>query len=136
MKEYTHDSPVFHNSIQITEPTDTSHADNINAGPKQLLENTLALRNMINSLKNQVAGMGSQGSWEYASETLTWSAGSGSGSGSGGGVTYDPDTESLIMVNGSGTGGGNAAGIAEQAAAIVESSISEISSAEVSRLFN
>lgn len=64
-----------------------------------------------------------QGLWTYEAETLIWSAGSG------GGAAYDPDTETLIM------GGGDAAGIAEKAAAIVESNIREISNEEISRMF-
>lgn len=41
MKEYTSDSPVFSESINITEPSDPAHADNVNAAPMQLLQNTL-----------------------------------------------------------------------------------------------
>ena len=45
MKEYTvKEEPVFSDSILVTEATDPAHADNVNAGPKQLLENTLALK--------------------------------------------------------------------------------------------
>lgn len=47
MKDYTHDSPVFSRNILITEVTDPAHADNINAGPKQLLQNTLVLLGLI-----------------------------------------------------------------------------------------
>lgn len=43
MKEYTTTAPVFSDSIQIVEPTDPAHADNVNMAPKQLLQNTLIL---------------------------------------------------------------------------------------------
>lgn len=43
MKEYQNSSPTFSESILITEPTDPAHADNINAAPKQLLQNDLVL---------------------------------------------------------------------------------------------
>ena len=51
MKPYTESEPVFSESIQITEPTDPAHADNINAGPKQLLQNTLVNKKEIEDLK-------------------------------------------------------------------------------------
>ena len=44
MKTYTVEEPKFSESLPITETTDTSHADNINAGPKQAFENTLYLK--------------------------------------------------------------------------------------------
>ncbi len=45
MKSYSPDgTPEFADSIQICETTDKGHADNINAAPKQLLENDLALK--------------------------------------------------------------------------------------------
>lgn len=47
MKEYTSKSPTFSNSIMVTEVTDPAHADNINAAPKQLLENTLFLKEQL-----------------------------------------------------------------------------------------
>lgn len=43
MKEYQSSSPAFSESILITEPTDPAHADNINAAPKQLLQNDMVL---------------------------------------------------------------------------------------------
>lgn len=51
MKSYTVESPAFSDSIQITETTDMAHADNINAGPKQLLENTLANKESIDKIE-------------------------------------------------------------------------------------
>lgn len=44
MKIYTKKNPVFNEEIMITETGDPGHADNINAAPKQILENTLANR--------------------------------------------------------------------------------------------
>ncbi len=51
MKPYTAINPVFHDTIQITETSDSAHADNINAAPKVLLENTLSNRQAIEELK-------------------------------------------------------------------------------------
>lgn len=53
MKNYTNDSPHFSESISITETTDAAHADNINAAPKQLLQNTLVLKTDTEALKKQ-----------------------------------------------------------------------------------
>lgn len=50
MKDYTVERPTFHTSIEVTETTDTNHADNINAAPKQLLENTLVLASIIGGM--------------------------------------------------------------------------------------
>ena len=38
---------VFSESINITETTDTNHADNINAAPKEIFENTVALNREV-----------------------------------------------------------------------------------------
>lgn len=51
MKDYTNSSPVFSESIRITEPSDPAHADNVNAAPKQLLQNSLANRAEICKLQ-------------------------------------------------------------------------------------
>lgn len=48
MKDYTSSSPVFSDSIQVLETTDTNHADNFNRSTKQLLDNDLRLKNAIN----------------------------------------------------------------------------------------
>ena len=42
MKKYTVDpkTAAYSDSIEITETTDTNHADNINQAPKQLMANT------------------------------------------------------------------------------------------------
>lgn len=50
MKEYTSNEPVFSAAIQVVETTDPAHADNINAAPKQLLQNTIANRLAIAGL--------------------------------------------------------------------------------------
>lgn len=50
MKDYTNKTPVFSESIRVTEVSDPAHADNINEAPKQLLQNTLANRNLIMNL--------------------------------------------------------------------------------------
>ena len=51
MKAYTENEPIFSESIQITEPTDPAHADNVNAAPMQLLQNTLVNQKEIEELK-------------------------------------------------------------------------------------
>ena len=50
MTTYTSDSPVFSSSLPITETSDPAHADNINAGPKQVFENTLVLKKILGSV--------------------------------------------------------------------------------------
>jgi len=65
MKDYTNGTPVFSKSIKITETTDPAHADNINAAPKQLLQNTLANRSAIESLDIKAGSAG-----EYSPETV------------------------------------------------------------------
>ncbi len=54
MKAYTVDSKsaAYRSSIQETETTDTNHASNINAGPRQIFENTVANRRDITALQN------------------------------------------------------------------------------------
>lgn len=51
MKEYTPESPVFSDKINIVETTDPVHADYTNAAPKQLLANDLALKKDVDVLK-------------------------------------------------------------------------------------
>ena len=51
MKEYTSSTPVFSESIRITDTKDPGHADNVNAAPKQLLQNTLCNRQMIEQMQ-------------------------------------------------------------------------------------
>lgn len=55
MKDYTVERPSFSKSIKVTETTDTNHANNINAAPKQLLENTLVLASILGGLLDVTA---------------------------------------------------------------------------------
>lgn len=48
MKDYSNDNPQFSSSIQIVEVTDPAHADNVNAAPKQLLDNDAVLASVLN----------------------------------------------------------------------------------------
>ena len=50
MKDYTSLEPVFSSVIKVVETTDPAHADNINAATKQLLQNTIANRNILRGL--------------------------------------------------------------------------------------
>ena len=43
MKNYTPSLPIFSPSILVVEVSDPAHADNVNAAPKQLLQNDLVL---------------------------------------------------------------------------------------------
>lgn len=51
MKSYKPENPIFSESITITEPTDRAHADNVNAAPKQLIANDLALKALLEKLR-------------------------------------------------------------------------------------
>ena len=55
MKDYEVKSSVavFNEKIRIPETTDTNHADNINAAPKLVYENTIANRREIEALKKK-----------------------------------------------------------------------------------
>ena len=56
MKSYSPDgTPEFADRIKICETTDKGHADNINAAPKQLLENDLALKGEMDELKKSAS---------------------------------------------------------------------------------
>ena len=55
MKEYTSSSPVFSESIEIPEATDTNHVNNLNPAPMQLLQNTLLNRKAIENIVNDIA---------------------------------------------------------------------------------
>ena len=56
MNDFTIDraSAVFTDTIKVTETTDTNHADNINAAPKRVFENTVANRRDIEELKKNI----------------------------------------------------------------------------------
>lgn len=56
MKNYMNKTPFFFESIQITETSDPAHADNINAAPIQVFQNTLCNRKLIEELKNSAGG--------------------------------------------------------------------------------
>ena len=45
---------VFSESVNITETTDTNHADNINAAPKVVFENTVALNREVKAIKKNM----------------------------------------------------------------------------------
>ena len=48
---------TFHSIIRVTQTTDTNHAENINAAPKMVFENTLVNRRDIAALENSVVQM-------------------------------------------------------------------------------
>lgn len=48
MRDYSNDNPQFSSSIQIVEVTDPAHADNVNAAPKQLVQNDTVLAGALN----------------------------------------------------------------------------------------
>ena len=45
---------VFSESVDITETTDTNHADNINAAPKTVFENTVVLNREVKAIKKNM----------------------------------------------------------------------------------
>lgn len=47
MKDFKPTTKEFSESIPVTETTDTNHAENINAAPKQLIENDLYLKQQM-----------------------------------------------------------------------------------------
>lgn len=57
MKDYTNETPVFSESIRVTETSDPAHADNINMAPIQIFQNTLCNHDSIEKIKK---GMGYQ----------------------------------------------------------------------------
>ena len=56
MKKYTVDpkTAAYSESIEITETTDTNHADNINQAPKQLMANTAENHRRIIAIEKEV----------------------------------------------------------------------------------
>jgi prophage DNA circulation protein len=56
MQDYKNDSPIFSDKIPITESTDAAHADNINAAPKQLLQNTTVLKDNDEIMNEMFSG--------------------------------------------------------------------------------
>lgn len=55
MKDYTNETPIFSESLRVTETSDPAHADNINMASIQVFQNTLFNRNSIEKVKK---GMG------------------------------------------------------------------------------
>ena len=55
MKKYTVDlkTAAYSDSIEITEPPDTNHADNINQAPKQRMANTAENHRRIIAIENR-----------------------------------------------------------------------------------
>ena len=49
MKDYTSSEPNFSLTIQVVETTDPAHADNINAAPKQLIQNDIVLASILDA---------------------------------------------------------------------------------------
>lgn len=50
MKTYKPETSEFADEIEIPEKTDRAHADIINAAPKQLLQNTIALKEQLGDI--------------------------------------------------------------------------------------
>lgn len=100
MKDYTNKTPVFSESIRVTEVSDPAHADNINAAPKQLLQNTLSNRNFILELSGIICSYAYCADVEtiscivphgYADETLQFPT-----------VLAYMDGETVVLVSGTG----------------------------------
>lgn len=54
MKIYKTSTPEFKDSVELIEPTDTNHADNVTASDIQNFQNTLSNRVLLRSLINFV----------------------------------------------------------------------------------
>lgn len=54
MRSYTSSDPKFSEEISVVETTDPAHADNINAAPEQLLQNTLVNKKNIEEQEKKV----------------------------------------------------------------------------------
>ena len=52
MKTYKTSTPEFKDSVELIEPTDTNHADNVTAADIQNFQNTLSNRVLLRSLIN------------------------------------------------------------------------------------
>ncbi len=110
MKDYTNKNPVFSETIRVTETSDPAHADNINAAPEQLLQNTLANREFILSLSGIICSYSYCADIEtisciiphgYADETLEFPNG----------MAY-MDGETLVLASGTGASGNMQSGSA------------------------
>ncbi len=118
MKDYTSVNPVFSTKIRIVETTDPAHADNVNAAPRQLLQNTLANRAAIMALAGSY-------NWEYdaENESLRITVPGSGGEGSSGGGWVPPSGSADIQ------------SAAEEAAGIISSSLDGVTGADVRNLF-
>lgn len=54
MKTYKTSTPEFKDSVELIEPTDTNHADNVTEADIQNFQNTLSNRALLRSLINFV----------------------------------------------------------------------------------
>ena len=63
MRKYTTDNPKFQESIDIVEETDPGHADNLTPSLKQLLQNSLVLKNGDNETGFSSGDDGNPDSW-------------------------------------------------------------------------
>lgn len=97
MKDYTSKNPVFSESIKIVESTDLVNAENKNAAPKQLLENTLALKSSVET--NEKAIKAVKDSVAAAEKTIEEVKNADRGIN----ISYDADEETLDF--GTGTSG-------------------------------
>lgn len=163
MKDYTSNEPTFSSKIQVVETTDPAHADNINAAPKQLLQNTLANRQVLeglfgfnyegNGLLNNILGCVRDGETliipagmgVVEGETLTLTGGIPYvPTGSGGSVSSIPAATAStpgvvkigegIDVSEDGTISVDTEECAEKAASIVEANVEDFSEEEMSNL--
>lgn len=137
MKQYTEQEPVFSESIPIVEETDLVDANNTNASAKQLLQNTLILRQAIPVFELEGSTLViSRGIW-----------GGGTGGGGGGGSAYILPAATASRLGGVKIGDGigvttdgtistDVTAIAEAAAAAVEENTEEYTADEIQALFH
>lgn len=75
MKDYSSDNPVFSESIDILETTDTNHADNFNVATMKLYENTMVLKEANEQVAEQLEELeqtvGQFEGFSYNNETET-----------------------------------------------------------------
>lgn len=137
MKQYTEQEPVFSESIPIVEETDLVDANNTNASAKQLLQNTLILRQAIPVFELEGSTLViSRGIW-----------GGGTGGGGGGGSAYILPAATAKRLGGVKIGDGidvttdgtistDVTAVAEAAAAEMEKNTEEYTADEIQALFN
>lgn len=54
MKSYTNKNPEFADTIEIMETTDTNHAENVNVTTRQLMDNTMYLKNKQDTMEKSL----------------------------------------------------------------------------------